>query len=367
MIVSSVDLKKILRPLSPVRTETYQILDSGLILAQDSDAWVIVESPLSGLGDFAVNGKKFGQIVNKLSKDIEITRDGDNLTLKSAKAKIDLKVLSIKTPKIPDVPQKPFAVVDLATYKKLLAIAAGSASPNKSLSVGGVVQWQSLPLGIEDTLPPGYRLVGSDGQVGTIVTNPNSPVSEFKLLLNLEAAAVVQIMDGETLLAFDSEKSIILRSGKVTVFASKRDETDPKRRYPNFDNLLANPPKLVFQFQSQDWAQALRTVEPLMDESVDKGGVTLHLAEGVVVFKTVGVGDRAEDEAPYEQITPDPIFDKQVTVSDLRINAKYTREFLAKAGPESTMSLTDKKTPVRLESGEIITLMMPMIGTKEMK
>ena len=48
MNITAAELKKNFKLLSPVRSETYQIGDYG-ISSQDSDIWVVVPSPLSGL------------------------------------------------------------------------------------------------------------------------------------------------------------------------------------------------------------------------------------------------------------------------------------------------------------------------------
>lgn len=359
MNIAATELKKALRVFAPVRTEFYQIGEHG-ISAQDSDIWVVSESPLSGLGGiFSVNGKKLSQVVGRMSGQVEITKEEKLLSLKSARAKIELEIQDIKPLKIPDPPAK---VLELASVdlKKALSIAVASASPNKASAFGGVVLLQSLPLGIEEGSPSGYRIVGTDANVLTVATVGNSVQFEFKMTLNLPAAAIVQIMDG-TISLGESNTHLYAQSGGIRVFASK-----PTQTFPNFDSLLSVPSKLKFGFKTEEWVSALRTVETLIEESVDQGGIDLQFAEGVVQWNNTGVGSTASDEAPYEQIDPDPLF-QPVTVSNLRVKAKYLSGFLAKAGEESTLGLVDKNKPIRLESGNMTTLVMPMAGKKETK
>ena len=359
MNIVATELRKSLKIFGPVKSESYQIGPHG-ISAQDSDVWIVEESPLSGLGDcFSINGKKLAQVTNRMSGQIEITREEKFLTLRSAKAKIDLEIQNTKPPKLPEFSEK-FHTLDLSEFKKAIALSSASASPNKSAPFGGVVLLQSLPLGLEETSPSGYRSVGTNGNVLTVLTVSTPLEFEFKSLLNLSATAVVQIMDGTRVDFGESNSHVCLRSGGVTLFASK-----PSQVYPNFDGLLAIPPKLKFSFKSEEWLSALRTVEPLIDSSLDQGGITVQFREGVVQYSTVGVGSTATDEATYEQIEPDPLFEP-VTVDNLRINASYLSGFLSKAGETATIGLVNQSKPVKLESGNMMTLVMP-IATKKVK
>ena len=353
MNITAAELKKNFKLLSPVRSETYQIGDYG-VSSQDSDVWVVVPSPLSGLGSLSLDGKRLSQVISRMSGQIEITAEERKVTLKSAKAVVELEAQTIKPQALPDKPDY-WVAFSAPEFKKALSVAVASASPAKSANFGGVVQLQTLPHGLENTAPPGYRIVGTDGLVLTVVTSKTPVPFEFTWLLNLEAAAVVQIMDGPVIEIGETNKYLVLRSGGTVVYASKTTKA-----YPNFGPLLADTPKLVFGFQPENWLSAVRTVEPLIDESVDQGTIALHFAEGVVQWKTVGTGSTASDEAEYVQLEPD-IFEPK-TVSNLRLTAKYLSGFLSRATGDCTISLIDKTKPVRLESGGVMTLMMPAVG-----
>lgn len=361
MKIPAADLKKCLKPLSPVRTESYQVGEHG-VSAQDADVWCISESPLSGLGGtFSINGKKLTQVVNRMSKDIEIEKSDKFISLRSAKAKVDLEIQEIKPLKIPETPSPAFSTKS-DIFKQSLSLAAESASTNKSAPYGGVVQVQNLPLSLEDNMSSGYRIVGTNGTVFTVVSVDDCPTPEFKFLLNLSAASIVRLIDSSGDWGIgESNSHIWIQAGTTKILASK-----PVQAYPNFDKLLANPSKLIFGFDPEEWISALKTVEPLIDETVDQGGITLHFADNVVVFKTDSIGSSAQDEAPYEQLEPDPIFEP-VTASNLRVNAKYLSQFLSKASGKSSINLVDRASPVKMVSGNMMTLMMPMPSGKTTK
>jgi hypothetical protein len=343
MNIPASDFKKLLKKLQPVKTETYRF-DCDGICAQDSDVLVVVDGPKFG-GTFNLNGKKLSAVVNRMSGSIDIAQSGNKLTLKSAKAVVDLEIQPVKPVTLPESP-KEWLSFEPAAFKKALAVAAASASPAKSAAFGGVVQIQNLS--------EGYRIVGTDSIVLTVASVPK-PVPQFKTLLNLTAAAIVQIMDGPEITIDDTDKYLVIKSGDTTIYASK-----PVQKYPNFDPLLDFPTTFKIGFKPAEWLSALRTVESLIDEEEDKGAISLHLADGVVKCLNVGIGNVASDEAPYEQLDPDPVFDPREI--NLKLTAKYLSGFLSRAGTEATLGITEK--PIRLESDGVVVLTMP-IGAKK--
>ena len=359
MNILSADLKRSLKKLTSAKTESYIIGPHG-ILASDSDVWIVVESPLSALGSFSVSGKKLSGVVSRMSGEITVSLGEKSLELKSAKARVELEINQVKPINLPKVPDK-LATIKLPEFKKALATAVASASPAKSAAFGGVVQLQTLPLGLEETAPMGYRIVGTDSIVLTVVTQNQILPFEFKTLINLTAAAVIQIMDGDEIEIGESNTHVYLHSGDTTVFASK-----PVQAYPSFDPLLALPPKMKFGFSPENWLEAFRTIEPLIDSSIDgtdQEAVSVQMSNGVVQWSNIGIGSKAEDESEYEQLDPDPVFEP-VSVSNLKINAKYLGQFLNKATGAATMGLIAKDKPIRLEYGGVVVLSMPVAGGK---
>lgn len=357
MNITAADLKRQLKKLSPVKTESYQVGPHG-ISAQDSDVWVIVESPLSGLGDTcSVSGKKLSSVISRMSGTIDINQAEKSIVLKSAKARVELEIQRIKPISLPPAPEKTVSFYP-DEFKKALSVAVASASPAKSAAFGGVVQLQSLPLGLEETAPSGYRIVGTDSIVLVVVHRNQELPFEFNSLINLSAAAVVQIMDGDEILIGETNEKLYVKSGDTTVFASK-----PVQKYPNFDVILNMTPKMKFGFEPENWLSALRTIEPLIDDA-DEGAITMQFADGVVQWKNIGVGSTASDESAYEQLDPDPVFEP-TTVSNLKVYANYLSGFLSKAGKTATLGLIAKEKPIRLESDGVVVLTMPVAGKKQ--
>jgi len=352
MKFQAAELKHALKKLAPVKTDWFRF-DGDTVVAQDSEATVVVPAPKFET-PFTIHAKKLSSVVNRMSGEIEATLQERSLILKSAKARIELEIQKVKSVPLPLLQEK-FTTFDLPEFKKYLSVAVASASTAKSAAFGGTVQIQSLPYGIEDEAPPGYRIVGTDSIVLTVVEVKTPVPYEFKWLLNLTSAAVVQIMDGPTVTIGESATHLQIIGKDCSVYAAK-----PVQAYPNFDVLLVKQPSTKIKLNPQEWLSALRTLEPLIDEEKDKGAITLKFKENVVEWVNVGVGNIASDESGYEQLEPDPFFDpKEFT---LNLTAKYLSGFLSKAGEDSTLGITDG--PIRLESGNVVVLTMPAKGVK---
>ncbi len=353
MLIAATELKHALKKLAPIKSDTYQ-LGAG-VSAQDSEAWVIEEAGFS-FSPANVNGKKLTQVVNSMSGQIKIEQEERKLILESARAKIELEIQPVK-PLVPPKTSDQFLKLRNEDFKPLLQIATSFVSSNKSADFGYKVQIHSLALGLEDETPPGYRIVGSDGNTLAMLTNTAMIPFEFKYLLNLTAASVVQLMDGPDLEIGETNSNVWVRSGSTTVFASK-----PHQVYPEYQRFIPPSFGLKLQFNPEDLSAALRTVEPLIEEEADNGAVAVLYSDGVVELRNVGIGETASDKCPCEQIDPDPVFDpKEIR---FKISSKYLAQFLSKASGLVTLSYNTPITPLKFESGKFMAIISPM-GKKQ--
>ena len=355
MQILASELKHVLKRLAPLKAETYQISENGLSAQDPSEVWVVCASSLSELGKtLSFSGKKFSQVITRMSGELDITAEENKLIIKSYKAKVELETRVVTKPTLPASAEK-YVTLKLAELKSALAIATASASPKKSEAFGGVVLLQSLPTPLFEegvVAPAGYRVVGTDSMVLTVVQRDLPVPFEFKYPLNLTAAAIVQFMDEDTIEIGETTTHLILKSGTDTVYAAK-----PSKAYPDFGKLIAAKHPVALQIPSEKWIQALRTVETLIDEEKDGGNISLHFKDGVVQFSTIGIGSTASDEAEYEQLNPDPVFDPKEF--SMKVKAKYLSGFLAKSGGSATLSVTSSKVAIKYESGQVVAITMP--------
>jgi DNA polymerase III sliding clamp (beta) subunit (PCNA family) len=358
MQILASELKPALKKLAPLKAETYQVGARGLSAQDPSEVWVVLESSLSKLGQsFSFSGKKFSQVISRMSGELDIDVAENKLVIKSYRAKVELEIRPTPDPTFPNDPETSIAL-PLPELKSALSVAAASASPKKSEAFGGVVLLQSLPgpLFVEANDaglgPEGYQVVGTDSMVLTVVKRDFPVPFEFKYPLNLTAAAVVQFMDEDTIEIGETTTHLVLKSGTDTVYAAK-----PTKPYPDFEKLISAKHPVSLQLSPEKWIPALRTVETLIDEEKDHGNIALHFKDGVVQFSTVGIGSTAQDEAEYEQMIPDPVFDPKDF--SMKIKAKYLSGFLAKSGVTATISVTSSKVPIKYESGPVTAITTP--------
>src|SRR6185312_7471201 len=101
----------------------------------------------------------------------------------------------------------------------------------------------------------------------------------------------------------------------------------------------------------------LHLLDPLIESIQTKDGqipvVSCKFSGNMVLFTSIGTGSQAQDEAPYEQLEPDPVFDPSELT--LKLNSKHLSTFLSKAASEATISVT-KDRPVLLTSGALRVL-----------
>jgi hypothetical protein len=357
MKIPAAEFKSVLKELSPVRAENFHIGPHG-ISAQDSDVWVSVESPLSELGSFTVAGKKLTQVINRMSGIIEIVAGEYGITLRSAKAEIKLEAKPAKKISETPVPEK-FLTLKTADFKRAVALAVSTADTKKSAPFGGVVQFQTVASGVETETYPSYRIVGTDGKVLTVASVVEKSDFGLTALLNLTACGVVQIMESETLHFGEAPVGLYLKSGPVTLYASRSTQ-----QYPGISPLLATVPEMTFKFKSEDWLTAYRTVEPCIEPTPEgENHVHLLFRDGVVQFNSSGTGATAKDESVYEQLEPDGMFDP-VNPTFVMI-AGHLSGFLSKTSGEATLSFSRMDKPMKLESGGIQVLTFPRKGSKK--
>ena len=178
MNIAAADLKRLLKKLNPVKTDTYRFDVDGII-AQDSDVIVAVQGPSFG-GTFNINGKNLSRTVGRASGQINIEQTGNKLILTWAKAKVELEIQPVKSVPLPELNATAISF-SAAELKKALNLTLPSANPAKSAAGGGVVQLQSLPLRLEAEEIPGYRVVGTDLIVMTIAQVLKPVPFEFNL------------------------------------------------------------------------------------------------------------------------------------------------------------------------------------------
>lgn len=343
MNIPAADLKQIVKRLASSKAENLFLdTDAGRFIAQDPEITVVVQSDKvkSGEGVYSFNARKFTTVVNRMSGEIELGL-GKTLTLKSAKAKVEIELLNGKPPVV-GVP-KPVINLPLPEIKGLLQYAMTAADTNKAAEFGGVIQLSTVVRGFEVEEVVGFKAAGTDGKrLGFAEVESPCSVAPFMYLIPLPAVAALEKLDGKILTAAQSESHFYFADGNTHIFARKLSKA-----FPNYGSVVPKTFKFVATVQTEELKAALRTVEPFVPDEGARA-ITVHFLDGTLTVNAKS-GGTAQDELAYKQSTPDPIFDDVDFTT--RMNFMHLSGFANTASGEIKIQCNEDKDPVLLESG----------------
>ena len=107
----------------------------------------------------------------------------------------------------------------------------------------------------------------------------------------------------------------------------------------------------MFEFSAtldaRKFEEVLRTVEPFVPDA-GAHAVTLQFSDGNLKI-TADAGGRAEDEVPYMQTFPDPIFETREFKN--KLNFVHLMDFAKVVAGDISFSVTTDKAPAVLSAG----------------
>ena len=351
MKILSNQLKALLKKLGSARSENLY-LDSRRMVAWDSDLLVLVNQGVVD-GPVTINLRKFSSVVSRLSGEIDLAVSDKGLSLKSARASVLLERVAAKPPAHQIV--KLSLSLPLATVKSLLSYAITSADPNKAVDGGGVVQISTLAKGIEDNTIVKLRSVGTNTIRLALAEADTTQEQPFSLNIPLAAAIAIQGLDGEILGVAETEKLFVFSAGDVEITAVKL-----AKPYPNYGAYIPKEFKYQFEIPAEAAKQALRVVEPLIEN--DENACVVHFLDNSMVVRSIGGGGSAEDALETVQVKPDPVFD----AVDFRIllNHRYLADFFGAVTGSVTFEANGPDKPVILRVPGKTLLICPTVEKK---
>lgn len=352
MLIPSSELKSAIKKISAAKTD-HVIWDfpSGKMTAASLDLVVQVVGIHDALSDKSVqvNSRKLSAAISRMSGDIDITVD-KSLTLKSARATIQLEILPAKAPVVTPVYT---SQASLSVVRSLLQYSSIAADPDKASNFGGVVQLSTVTVGLEEPKVVGLRAIGTNAQRLQIVQEDLVGGPAFSYLVPLPAVAAILALDGENLEMGESEKQLFFRSGNVSITASKMIKT-----FPDCSRFVPKEFKYVFQAEAEALKSVLRTAELMVDASV-QNAVSVRFLDNALTIRSIGVNSSAEDSCEVTQVTPDPIFES-VDFSAL-LSHKYLADFVNSVSGLTTISANAHNKPFVLEAGQYKMMVAPTV------
>jgi DNA polymerase III sliding clamp (beta) subunit (PCNA family) len=340
MNIPASDLKSALRKIGSAKSENLFVdTIAGRLVSHDAEIAVIVTSDKLKDPDFGevfcVNSRKFTTVINRMSGVIELT-GGKSLKLESAKARVEIELLPNKIP--PVTPPKETLTLPLVTIKALLDYAATGADTNKAAAHGGVVQLTSVSGGgFSAAATNGTRLAFEE-----IATDNYLGDKSIAYLIPLPALDAIKKLEGETLLAQETDKQFYFADATTSIYARKL-----VKQFPNYAEFVPKTFEFSATLDARKFEEALRTVEPFVPD-VGAHAITLHFSEGNLKL-SASDGGRAEDELPYTQTFPDPIFETKEFKN--KLNFVHLMDFAKAVSGDILFQVTTDKAPAVLSAG----------------
>lgn len=353
MNIASTELKSLLKQVGSVKSQQL-ILCNGGIVAKDSDLMVCASSDkFEGIPNISVDYRKFASVTNRMTGQIDISYSGNTLTIKSAKAKVEMEYAEPK-PYTFTRPEKLISL-PLSEVKNLLKYVSVSADPNKAAFMGGVVQFESTKSGLfDDEKLIGFEAMGTNGNRCAYAGVLADVGAEFKYIVPLPAVAAIQALDGSVLEMGETDSFLYFKSDKATVYASQLS-----KKFPDYRSFLPKEFTFTATVDSGQLKQLLHTVEP-MTQDIENFGISVHFLDGILKVRTVGKGGSAADEMDYQT---DPLAD--VTEFSIKINHRYLSDYVSSISGDITFNGNGPKQPIVLEAGAKKIMIAAVIGGSE--
>lgn len=348
MIITSSELKSLLKSVAPAKAEQL-VLTAGGIVAMDSDLTICAGSPkFAGIPHISVNARKFSSVVTRMAGNIEITPTENTLVITSGKAKVEME-FSAPKPRVFTAPEK-LHTLPLAVVRDLLKYVSIAADTNKAAAQGGVVQFETVRDLIEDKAVA-LEAMATDTKRCAFSSVPVDIPFNFKYTIPLPAVAAIQTLTAESVEIGEAASFYYLKSGQTTIYASKLSKS-----FPNYKSYL--PKEFVFSATLD--AAALKTIldhiQPMVQDT-EPYAVVVHFLDGRLSIKTAGKGGSAEDEMEYQS---DPLAD--VTEFKVKLNHKHLADFVSVVSGDVVFNGNTSDQPVILEAGIRKILIGPVRG-----
>ena len=337
MNILASDVKSALKKIGSAKSETLFVDTlAGRLVSHDAEIAVIVTSDKlkdPEFGEvFCINARKFTTVVNRMSGTVSLT-GGKSLKLESAKAKVEIELLSNRLP--PMSPPKETLKLPLQTVKALLDYAATGADTNKAAAHGGVVQLTSVSGG-------GFSAAATNGTRLAFESIPGEGSVPLSYLIPLPALEAIKKLEGDTLLAQETDKQFYFADATTSIYARKL-----VKKFPNYADFVPKNFTFSATLDARKFEEALRTVEPMVPDT-GAHALSLHFFEGNLKL-SADAGGKAEDEVPYTQVFPDPIGGALEFKN--KLNFVHLMDFVKVVSGDILFQVTEPKSPAVLSAG----------------
>ena len=149
-------------------------------------------------------------------------------------------------------------------------------------------------------------------------------------------------LEGDTLLAQETDKQFYFADTTTFVYARKL-----VKQFPKYEDFVPKTFKFAATLDARKFEDALRTIEPFAPDA-GAHGVFLSFSEGSLKVRATD-GGNAEDEVPYTQVTPDPIFETAEFKN--KLNFVHLMDFVKVVSGDILFQANTDRDPAVLSAG----------------
>jgi DNA polymerase III sliding clamp (beta) subunit (PCNA family) len=328
--VQAADLKRIIKKLSSSNSTTVQIdSDEGNIYVTDSDMGICVNNSIfRNSGKVVVDFNLFKSIVNKLTKEVKITQNGESpLYIQSAKYKSYIPIIKeIKT--FPVQSGKSFSISS-EKLNSILSFTDIVTDVKNNFDHTGSILIKGDGKNLAAISTDNHRIAFGDYSLSTEVPETIIPSIAVKALKDLTGNIDIS----------ETVSAIFFKSSDTLIFARKTNI-----KFPNVYGVIPKQYILEAKLDFNVLKEAIGRVSPTVDPDTPTPRIQFEFGNTLRMFTGNDLIGKSEDEVDIEYIS-------QPSKFTLTANLKFISDFLNSVSGNGTIKIGGVGKPFMLEAG----------------
>ncbi|MEF3191841.1 MAG: DNA polymerase III subunit beta [Campylobacterales bacterium] len=312
-----------------------------IVKATDYEMGLRLESEFAGIeeeGSATANGKKLLDIIKILKdEDVRLTTSDDHLVIKQKGASYKLPMFHANDfPSFPD--SSTLSSINLDTDKLVISLkkiipAIDTNNPKFELN-GALI----------DMKTSGINLVGTDTRRLAIVFMADQSDQELSLIIPKKAITEIQKLFNEPARIHYDNATLII-STQTTYFFTRLING----KYPDYQRILPKEFRHDFTVERDRFLEAMKQVSVIAPE------IKMTFSAQAITFESLSSENiEAKSEMEFTSDLPGDF--------TIAVNSRYLTDFIASLeSREFHIKLNQPNTPFQLESGNFVTIIMPII------
>lgn len=331
------------KDLSQITSHLYISTDNESFIVKATDYEIGLEFQTKNIkiinpGIATANGKKLLDII-KILKDDEVILEtiNDYLYIKQNSSKFKLPMFnSNEFPEFPKVDDKPkFELNSKIFVKSIKKIANAIDSNNPKFELNGAL------IDIKNGF---LNLVATDTRRLALVKLENQIEDNFSLIIPKKAISEIQKLFFDDIEMFYDKNTLIAKSNNFQFFTKLING-----KFPDYERIIPKEQNYRLLLNREKMIEAIKQISIISNE------MKITFKPKNIVFESLN-DDNIEAKTEFEFVTG---LDNEIF---LAVNSRYLLDFLSNIEESNfTLGFNDTGLPFLLESGDFITIVMPIM------